>query len=202
MTCSPSATAAEPAWPALGAELRGYVARRVRPDDVDDVVQDALLRIHRGLGALHDAERLGPWVGQVARSAVIDHLRARGRRGRLDGDVNQLDEVAEVPVEPDTNEAEAILTGVMAHFVAALPSPYREALTLTELQGVTQRDAAAALGVSVSGMKSRVQRGRARLRAMIEACCTVQTDARGRVIVCAPRPDGVVPDACGCVGEG
>jgi RNA polymerase sigma-70 factor, ECF subfamily len=82
-------------------------------------------------------------------------------------------------------------------FVEMLPSRYREALTLTELQGITQKEAAAMLGISVSGMKSRVQRGREQLREALEACCTIALDTRGRVVSCEPRPDGRLPD-CRC----
>jgi RNA polymerase sigma-70 factor (ECF subfamily) len=88
----------------------------------------------------------------------------------------------------------------LAFFVAALPSPYREAITLTELEGRTQREAAEILGISLSGMKSRVQRGRAKLRAMLEACCEVAVDARGKVVACEPRSPGSKPK--GCCGEG
>ena len=80
------------------------------------------------------------------------------------------------------------------------PSPYREAITLTELEGRTQREAAEMLGISLSGMKSRVQRGRAKLRAMLEACCEIAVDARGKVIACEPRAAGSKPR--GCCGEG
>jgi RNA polymerase sigma-70 factor (ECF subfamily) len=88
------------------------------------------------------------------------------------------------------------LAGYLAPFVATLPSPYREALTLVELEGLTQSQAAVMLGVSLSGMKSRVQRGRARLRKALEDCCDVALDARGRVVGFEPRPDGRLPDGC------
>ncbi|MBK8239755.1 MAG: TauD/TfdA family dioxygenase [Deltaproteobacteria bacterium] len=71
--------------------------------------------------------------------------------------------------------------------------PYREALTLTELEGLTQREAAEMLGISLSGMKSRVQRGRAQLRRALEVCCDIDVDVRGRVIGYTPRPDGTLP---------
>lgn len=82
-------------------------------------------------------------------------------------------------------------------FVAMLPSPYREALTLTELEGMTQKDAAFMLGISLPAMKSRVQRGREKLRETLEACCHIALDARGAVVSCEPRPDGRLPD-CRC----
>ena len=75
----------------------------------------------------------------------------------------------------------------VAMFVPFLPSPYREAITLVELEGKTHREAAEMLGISVSGMKSRVQRGRAKLRELLEACCEVAVDARGKVIACERR---------------
>jgi RNA polymerase sigma-70 factor (ECF subfamily) len=70
---------------------------------------------------------------------------------------------------------------------ARLPSPYRQAVTLTELQGLTQKDAAELLGVTLSAMKSRVQRGRERIRQMFEECCELTLDCRGRVTECTPR---------------
>jgi RNA polymerase sigma-70 factor (ECF subfamily) len=84
----------------------------------------------------------------------------------------------------------------MAVFVAALPSPYREAITLTELQGMTQKEAAAMLGISLSGMKSRVQRGRKQLQELLQACCEIALDPRGRVMSFEKRPEGTVPKNC------
>jgi RNA polymerase sigma-70 factor (ECF subfamily) len=79
--------------------------------------------------------------------------------------------------------------------VSRLPSPYREAITLTELRGLTQKDAAEKVGVSVSGMKSRVQRGRERIRDLFDQCCKISVDRRGKVVECAPRNvEDVRPD--------
>jgi RNA polymerase sigma-70 factor (ECF subfamily) len=69
-------------------------------------------------------------------------------------------------------------------------------LTLTELEGLTQKEAAERLGLSLSGMKSRVQRGRLHLRDALEACCHIALDVRGRVVACEPRPDGTLPGSC------
>jgi hypothetical protein len=85
------------------------------------------------------------------------------------------------PSDQDDATVERELATYVAPFVAMLPSPYREALTLTELEGISQKDAALMLGISVSGMKSRVQRGRQHLRSALEDCCHIAIDARGRV---------------------
>lgn len=176
---------------ALEAKLRPFVARRVRSAaDVDDVVQDVFLRMQRGLGSLRDDQRFGPWVYRIARSAIVDHGRAAGRYALGE----PLDE-REAPAEDDDEGVATELASYIAPFVALLPSPYREALTLTELEGLSQREAAQMTGVSFSGMKSRVQRGRVLLREALEACCHIALDVRGRVTACEPRRDGRLPGA-------
>lgn len=188
--------ASRAAWDALEAKLRPFIARRVAASaDVDDVLQEVLLRLHRSAGGVRDDERFGPWVFQVARNAVVDHHRARSRHpvAREDATPEEADESAEVARDHD---AEALLAMSVVPFVACLPSPYREAITLTELEGRSVREAAELCGVSETAMKSRVRRGRQRLRELFEACCTIDCDARGRVVDFHRRPDGVVPTGC------
>ncbi len=187
------------AWRELSEKLRPFVARRVRsPVDVDDIVQDVFLRMQRGLPDLLDEERFGPWVYRVARSAIVDHHRRGAKHVVRDAD----------PAEPidDRDDdagsaAEQELASVLVPFVQMLSSPYREALTITELEGLTQKEAAEMMGISLSGMKSRVQRGRRELRRALEECCHIALDARGRVLSCEPRPDGKMPESC-CAPHG
>jgi RNA polymerase sigma-70 factor (ECF subfamily) len=161
------------------------VARRVAsPADVDDVVQDVALRIHRGIAELQDDERFGGWVYRIAKRAIADLHRDRVRHPLPR---SQTGDPADVPVSGDGDEVESDLGECVALFVARLPSPYREAVTLTELQGLTHKEAATVLGVSLSGMKSRVQRGRERIRRMFEECCEISLDCRGKVTECVPR---------------
>jgi RNA polymerase sigma-70 factor (ECF subfamily) len=68
-----------------------------------------------------------------------------------------------------------------------LPTPSREALVLTDLDGITQAAAATALGLSISGMKSRVQRGRRQLKQVLVQCCEVELDVRGDLSGYRPR---------------
>ncbi|GAB4523738.1 MAG: RNA polymerase sigma factor SigZ [Haliangiales bacterium] len=192
----PADLASDGDWRALEAKLRPFVAKRVRSGDVDDVVQEVFLRIQRGLPALRDEQRFGPWIYQLARSAIVDHLRWAARHPQATTEPPELPQ----PAQPAQNEDERAVAREVAQYaalmVSMLPSPYREALTLTELEGLTQRQAAEQLGVSLSGMKSRVQRGRQRLRAALEGCCHIALDARRRVVACAPRGDDKGPDGC------
>jgi RNA polymerase sigma-70 factor (ECF subfamily) len=168
----------------IAERLRPFVARRVPPADVDDVLQDVFVRMQRGLGGLRDDERFTAWLFRIARSAVAEHGRARARHPLAAG---EAPDTASEPADDDDRAAASALSGCVAGFVAQLASPYREAVTLVELEGLTAREAAGLVGVSVSGMKSRVQRGRAQLRALFEACCEIALDARGKVTDYAAR---------------
>ena len=174
-------------WSDVADRLRPFVARRVPAPEIDDVVQDVLVRMHRGLSSVHEDDRFAAWMFQIARNAIIDAGRKRARTPVEPGGT-----LAELPPQgapsDDDREAATALAGCVAIFVEQLRSPYREAITLVELEGRTAKEAADMVGISVSGMKSRVQRGRAQLRAMFERCCEVAVDARGKVTDFTPRP--------------
>jgi RNA polymerase sigma-70 factor (ECF subfamily) len=172
-------------WQDVAAQLRPFLARRVAAADVDDVLQDVWLRVQRGLSGLRDEERFTSWLFQVARSALAEHRRVRARHPLPDAPP-EADLVAESTA--DDREAARSLACCISIFVARLASPYREAVTLVELERLTVREAAEMVGVSVSGMKSRVQRGRAQLRELFDECCEIALDARGKVLDYTPRP--------------
>lgn len=177
------------AWRALEGKLRPFVARRVASSaDVDDVLQDVFVKMQRGLAGVRDSERLAPWIFQIARNVVADRHRDRARQPVLDP--HAIPELPDDDGDRDDDDREAMesaLASCVAHFVTLLDSPYREAITLTELEGASQKEAAEMLGISHSGMKSRVQRGRAQLRDMLEGCCAIELDTRRRVMSCEPR---------------
>lgn len=172
-------------WQDVAARLRPFIARRVSPTEIDDVLQDVFIRMQRGLPALRDEERFTSWLFQIARSSVAEHMRTRSRHPLPDREDHEPDQPE--PDDDDDREAARALAGCVSMFVAQLASPYREAVTLVELEGLTMREAADMAGISISGMKSRVQRGREQLRAMFDACCEIAIDARGKPTDFTPR---------------
>jgi RNA polymerase sigma-70 factor (ECF subfamily) len=168
----------------VAEQIRPFVERRVAPHDVDDVMQEILQRAHAGSDGLDEDTRFAAWLHRVARNAIIDHHRRAGRREAK----HEAFATEWKSEEEEQQDAVASLSMFVRAFVEMLPSPYREALQLTEIQGLTMREAAEREGVSISGMKSRVQRGRRLLREMFEACCEIALDARGRIVEFSPRP--------------
>lgn len=171
-------------WQDVETRLRPFVARRVSGPDVDDVMQDIFVRMQRGLAGMRDEERFTSWLFQIARSSVAEHARMRVRHP-LSPDQEDAEQPA--TLDEDDRDAARSLSGCVSMFVAQLPSPYREAVTLVELEGLTAREAAEMVGVSLSAMKSRVQRGREQLRRLFDQCCEIALDARGKVTDYTPR---------------
>ncbi len=177
----------EAAWNAFHPRLRAFALRQVgSAADAEDIVQKVFLRLHRSLPALRRADRIGAWLFAAVRNAVVDHYRAPARRReRPEGDARDLEAVAgatseaEPAVSPRAQAARC-LRGMMRRLSAS----DRRALDLVELQGMTQVEVARTEGLSLSGMKARVQRARRRLKAAMEECCRILLDARAGVMEC------------------
>lgn len=185
-------------WVELHTRIRAFVGRRIADRHAaDDVAQDVLLRLHRHLPRLRAEDRLDAMAYAIARNAITDHYR-RGARTRE----TLFDEPDQLVAEPaaqgeEATEWRAELGRCLTPLVDRLDDPYREAILLTDLGPLTQTAAAERLGLSVPGMKSRVQRARTQLGDLLSACCEVHLDGAGgidevqRVGPCACRADAV-----------
>ena len=197
---NPMTAAPELPWQELHANLRAFVARRVRNHaDVDDLVQRVMLQIVTGLRSLRDIDRLHAWGYRVARNVIVDYYRSPTvRRERPSGDTIALastNESAEsMRREDDERVALRELATCLLPMMRQLSPTYQDALRMADLEGVTQAEAARLAGVSVSGMKSRVQRARQQLRTIVEECCRVEIDQRGSITSFASRH----PKKCAC----
>lgn len=200
---APGPVTAAAIWEEFVAPVRAFVRRRVPAGvDPEDVVQEIFLRVLRHLPTTAQVERLDAWVFRIARTALVDAQRAHRRRS---GRLAHLDPESLVGESAGDDDRAGMreLAQCLVPFVTRLDQPYRSALDLTVVQGLTQYDAARVAGISVSGMKSRVQRARVQLRAMMLRCCDLDLDTRGVVtdyIVRDPSVCGAAPPdgAAGC----
>ncbi len=179
-----SAPALERLWSEFAMPLRAFLRGRVRSAaDAEDLLQDIFLKVHQRIGGLRDTAKLEGWLYQIARNAVVDHYRRQRPTEPLTDDFAARSAAVKVDDGIDLRPA-------MRRMLEALPAKYRDALVLTEFRGQTQREAADALGVSVTAVKSRVQRSRGLLRRMLDDCCRFEFDRRGKVIDAIPRDGG------------
>ena len=118
------------------------------------------------------------WLYRSARNAVIDHYRTRRHHESIDDDDRWPDHD---PASDEPNEATRELSHCLQPMIDQLAPLAREALLRVDVDGQTQQSAAEALSLSVSGMKSRVQRARRELKQLLEQCCTVEVDRNGAI---------------------
>lgn len=182
--------------PALTAEfltrLRTFVRGRVRSEhDAEDIVQDVLTRFVQHDDPIN-AQSVYAWLFTVARRAIIDRSRAASIRNHA-----SLDGAS--PVEPaDDPAVSSELARCMEPMLESLDREDRELLRRVDMLGESQADVARELGMSMSGLKSRVQRARRRLRARLEDCCAIDRDPAGQPADYRRRPDRPSPcDGCG-----
>lgn len=163
-------------WDQYSTRLRAFIRSRVWDDaEAEDILQEVFIRIHRHLCCQPEWNKPKSWIYQIARNLIIDHYRRRRETVELPEGL---------PAEPDLPEEdpEAVLALSLKEMIDGLPEHYRQALLLTEYQGLSQKQLAERLGISLSGAKSRVQRARERLRDMLLRCCHFEFDRRGRIV--------------------
>ncbi len=178
----------EHVWEAFHVPLQQFIRRRVADETTaEDVLQEVFLKIHQHIGTLGDVKKLESWVYQITRNAIIDSYRSKRPMVPLESP-----EVLALPEAlPDDDIATELFPSMRA-MVSNLPEQDRQALILTEYQGLTQKEFGERLGLSFSGAKSRVQRARERLKQQLLDCCHFELDRRGHVIDYQPR--------CQCCG--
>jgi len=173
------------------ARLRAFVRRRVRSDhDADDIVQDVLTKFVQHDEAI-DSQSVHAWLFTVARRAIID--RARSFRPVVAG--NEAEAIAIEPADDPSVSSE--LARCMEPMLELLSAEDRIMLQRIDMLGESQADVARELGMSMSGLKSRVQRARGRLRAQLEQCCVIERDRVGQPADSTRRRDRPCPcDGC------
>jgi len=187
----------EALWRELRTRLLSFLRRRVAtPEDAEDLLQEVFTRIHENASRLGEVESVTGWVYRTAGNAVTDYYR---RRGAFERAAEALAAAPSTVTENEDAAAEEELSQCLRPLIATLPETYGQALELTELEGRTQGEAAEALGLSLSGMKSRVQRGRTKLKEVLLDCCHVEIDRQGGVVAYEPRSPGSYRcGRCGC----
>ena len=175
---------AEAIWVKVQAKLKGFVRAKIRDEaSADDVLQEIFLKMHQNLHQLREEEKVEYWLFRIAQNAVNDHFRQQKSQ-------RQLTAAPEAPVTEEEAQVQALTQEVsqwLPFMLELLPEKYRQALYLTEVEGLSQRELAEKLGLSYSGAKSRVQRGREKLRDIVLQCCEVATDKYGNVLGYQPR---------------
>lgn len=133
-------------------------------DDAYDLVQEALLRVRRGLETYQPGSMEG-WLSRIVTNVFLDEVRRRRRRP-----VEALPEDPErlLPSSPGADEATDRLPDDVQLALRRLPEDFRTAVVLCDVVGLSYEEIADALAVPVGTVRSRIHRGRRLLRAALQ----------------------------------
>ena len=166
----------EQIWQEFYSPLKGFVAKRVsNHSDVDDILQNVFMKIANHIAELKDSQKISTWIYQITRNTIIDHYRKQKPIEELPLNLKTMD-------ESDEKDLSKQLSSCIKHMIERLPDKYRDAIEFTELDGMTQKQLSEKLGISISGAKSRVQRGRKKLKEIFIACCHIEADCYGNIL--------------------
>jgi RNA polymerase sigma-70 factor (ECF subfamily) len=142
---------------AIQPKIRAVVRSKILEEAAaEDVIQNALLSIHRGRRTYRSERPFGPWMRAIVRNSIIDHFRDRKRKG--DREVEFIPE--EWADESERSEGNAeVLAPELGAALASLPDKQREAVTLIQVEGLSVAEAALKANVSAGALKVRAHRG-------------------------------------------
>jgi RNA polymerase sigma-70 factor, ECF subfamily len=165
-------------WNNFCCSIKAFIIKRVSDKELaDDIFQDVFIKIHSKIDTLKDHSKINSWIFSIAANTINDHFRKTKKNGKIEND-DFLSENEDSIGENLHSEVASDLKKI----VNSLPEKYGEAILLVEFNGMSQTDMAKKLGISVSGAKSRVQRGRQMLRDILMNCCHFEFDRYGTVI--------------------
>lgn len=167
-------------WENHKIQLKNYINQQIDDSSiVDDILQDVYIKASNNLQQLKMKGSLKSWLYRITRNTIMDYYRQRTNFEELP------DEIVSEMVDP-IEENHKALSSCIRPLLQELPEKYRIPLELSELEGMSQKDIALKLGLSLSGAKSRVQRGRKKLREIMLACCDFEI-SKGGVTDFTPR---------------
>ena len=163
-------------WSQFHDRLLRFIESRVSDHDIaEDLLQDVFIKIHNNIDSLKNKTTVGSWVYQITRNTIVDHYRSK--KSHTDIKENHL-----LNDDKPENEARSEIIDDMKDMILELPEKYKQALILTEYDGLRQTQLAQYLNLSPSGARSRVQRARQMLRDNLMRCCHFVFDRYNQVI--------------------
>ncbi len=175
-------------WQQFSDQVRGFIRSKVSTDEeAEDILQDIFIRIHKGVDDLRHEDRVQSWVFGIARRALADHYRQKGRvkeepagaEIKTGGDEDAILDLNEF--DGDHGVHEEVLSWLIP-MIDELPKKYGKPLKMADVEGKPQQEVADYLGLSLSGAKSRIQRARQKLGQVLADCCEVEFGEEGRAV--------------------
>lgn len=168
------------------SELLSYIKSKVRSrEDAEDILQNVFVKMSLGIDKLDEDVKIKNWIFTVTRNTIIDYYRVNANKKKLAVNEELDDQIAEVE-EIDQTKG---LDQCMGSMIGLLPDEYRDIIVESEIKGVKQKDLADKYKMAYPSMRSKVQRGRERLKQLFHNCCHIETDKLGNVMEAQGKSD-------------
>jgi len=171
--------------------LLGYIRSKVRSrEDAEDILQDVFIKISANLDKLTEDVKLKNWIYTITRNAIIDYYRINANKKKVAVNEQISDDILEPEEDSDPSKG---LDQCMTGMIGLLPDEYRDIIIESEIRGVKQKDLADKYGIAYPSLRSRVQRGREKLKQLFYNCCHIETNKLGNVIEAQTKTDCAGP---------
>lgn len=160
----------EEIWKKYSDELLGFLITRTGDKDLaEDLLHETFIKVHLKLGSLRKETNIRSWLYSICSNVLMDHFRVKSPMAG-----------SEVNAENDNDENNTHSPGhCLLPLIEKLPDIYKNALILSEIKGLKQARVAEILNISVSGAKSRIQRGKKMLQEGFMECCDYTLNEKG-----------------------
>jgi RNA polymerase sigma-70 factor (ECF subfamily) len=139
--------------------------------EADEVAQEVFVRAWRGLPRFEERAQLSTWLYRIAFNEAQRRLSSRGPRHH-EPEPEADDAIASLPESPElAPEARTLdheFEQILQRALDQLPADWRAAVVLRDLEGLSTQEGAEVAGVRQAAFKSRLHRGRMRLRSLLE----------------------------------
>ena len=160
--------------------------------EAEDLTQETFIRVHRSLPSFRGEAKLSTWIYRIATNVSTDHFR-RGvtQQAKAALSLDEMESEGEwlgdgVSSSPQQLAAQSEMSDCVQRFITRLPTDYRTALVLHDLQALKNREIADVLDISLSTVKIRLHRARKKLREVLDTGCDFGHDERN-VFFCEPK---------------
>jgi len=162
------------AWNDYSRKLLSFIRAKVDSrEDAEDILADVFVKLAKQFGSAGTPSKLSSWLYVATRNSIIDYYRTRRPMEELPEDLRQE--------RPDP-QAISALSACIVPVIEQLPDTYRLPILLAEIQGQTQKEVAETLGLTLPAVKSRILRGRNKLKDILAKRCTLYYDQGGQLI--------------------
>ncbi len=157
-----------------------YVKKRVNSkEDAEDLTQEVFYKLAKSdTGKIDNVKS---WVYTIAKNTITDYYR---KRKMITSDLEDYSFEAEIEAEDAAME----LSNCVTPFVNELPEEYRSLLTLSELEEIPQKEIAEKLDMNYVTVRSKIQRGRKKLKEIFSDCCIIIQGGKGSILSYHERP--------------